>query len=146
MTLTMEDPFAAFPELAAYDYRFFQKAKDQAGLSFIIRPKSNSNLTRTGFNHIAPTPVNEGVTSDEPVAPTSTGRIFRRTTWTDPDSGESWQSLTNGIKHSPGLIVLLYRRRWDLENVYVRWLRRFLWQTRPLDEIQRILIKRYATL
>ena len=35
---------------------------------------------------------------------------------------------------------------WQFKNIYVRWLRRFLWQTRPLDEIQRILIKRYATL
>ena len=100
---------------AVIDYRFLQKAKDQAGLYFVTRPKSNSNLTRAGFNDIAPTPVNEGILSDELVAPTSTGRVIRRITWTDPDSGASWQYLTNEMKLPPGLIVLLYRRRWDLE-------------------------------
>lgn len=221
---------------AIIDYRFLQKAKDQAGLYFITRPKSNSNLTRVGFQGIAPTPVNQSVVSDELVAPTGTGRVIRRITWIDPDSGESWQYLTNEMKLSPGLIVLLYRRRWDLEKVYdqfknklhekkswasnptakaaqavflcllhnlmvcyeaelakagivnvaeekrrkkvltkrtarvekagrkmpliiagiqrltqrtvkfIRWLRRFLWQRRPLDNLLRILKQRYATL
>ena len=34
------------------------------------RPKSNSNPARSGFLDIAPIPVNEGVISDELVAPT----------------------------------------------------------------------------
>ena len=44
------------------------------------------------------------------------------------DSGEAWQYLTNEPERSgdsrrqmklpPGLMVLLYRRRWDLEKVY----------------------------
>ena len=221
---------------AIIDYRYLQKAKDQAGIYCITRPKSNSNLTRVAYLDIAPTAVNQGVTSDELVAPSSTGRVIRRITWTDPDSGESWPYLTNEMKLSPGLIVLLYRRRWDLEKVYdqfknkfqekkswassvtaksaqavflclvhnlmvcyeatlaaaglhntaeekrrkkvltdrtarvektgrkmpfiisgfqrltqrtvkfIRWLRRFLWQTRPLDDLLRILRKRYATL
>ena len=29
---------------------------------------------------------------------------------------------------------------------FIRWLRRFLWQTRPLDDLLLILKKRYATL
>lgn len=29
---------------------------------------------------------------------------------------------------------------------FIRWLRRFLWPTRPLDDLLRILRKRYATL
>ena len=221
---------------AIIDYRYLQKAKDQAGIYFITRPKSNSKFTRVGFNTIAPTPVNEGVTSDELVAPDGTGRAIRRITWVDPDTGESWQYLTNEMKLSPGLIVLLYRRRWDLEKVYdqfknkfhekkswassvtakaaqavflclvhnlmvcyeatlaeagvtntaeenrrkkvltkrtekveaagrkmpfiisgfqrltqrtvkfIRWLRRFLWQTHPVDDLLRILRKRYVRL
>ena len=59
------------------------------------------------------------------VAPTGTGRCLRRITWRDPDSGEVWSYLTNEperngdsrrqMKLPPGLIVLLYRRRWNLE-------------------------------
>jgi uncharacterized protein YdeI (YjbR/CyaY-like superfamily) len=221
---------------AIIDYRFLQKVKDQAGLYFITRPKSNSNLTRSGLNDIAPIPANEGVISDELVAPVSTARCIRRITWQDPDSGEAWQYLTNEMKLPPGLIVLLYRRRWDLEKVYdqfknklnekkswassvtakaaqavflcllhnlmvlfeagladsgitnqaeekrrqkvltertervektgrkmpliiagfqrltqrtlkfIRWLRSFFWQKRPLDELRLILKKRYAAL
>ena len=218
------------------DYRFLQKVKDQGGLYFITRPKSNSNLTRVGFQDITPTPVNQGVTSDELVAPGGTGRIIRRITWIDPDSGEAWQYLTNEMKLSPGFIVFLYRQRWNLEKVYdqfknklnekkswasnvtakaaqavflclldnlmvlfeaalaetgitnqaeekrrekvltertqrvgktdrnmpfiiagfqrltqrtvkfIRWLRSFFWQNRPLDELRLILKKRYAAL
>ena len=54
---------------AIIDYRFLRKVKDQGGLYFATRPKSNSNLTRSGINDIAPIPVNEGVLSDELVAP-----------------------------------------------------------------------------
>ena len=221
---------------AIIDYRFLQKVKDQGGLYFITRPKSNSNLTRSGLNDIAPVPVNEGVLSDELVAPAGTGRCIRRISWQDPDSGQAWQYLTNEMKLHPGLIVFLYRRRWDLEKVYdqfknklnekkswassitakaaqavflcllhnlmllceaglaatgitneaeekrrekvltertervektgrlmpliiagfqritqrtvkfIRWLRSFFWQNRPLDELRLILKKRYAAL
>jgi len=69
--------------------------------------------------------VNRGIISDEWVAPSSTGRVIRRITWTDPDSGQSWQYLTNEMKLSPCLIVLLYRRRWDLEKVYDQFKNKF---------------------
>lgn len=51
------------------DYRFLQKAKDQAWIYFVTSPKSNSKLTPTGFNDIAPTPINQSVTSDDLVPP-----------------------------------------------------------------------------
>ena len=70
------------------------------------------------MNDIAPIPVNEGILSDELVAPTGTGRCLRRITWRDLDSGELWSYLTNAMKLPPGLIVLLYRRRWDIEKTY----------------------------
>ena len=103
---------------AIIDYRFLQKVKDQGGLYSITRPKSNSNLTRSGFNDIASIAVNESVLSDKLVAPAGTGRCIRRITWRDPDSGEAWQYLTNEMKLPPGLIVFLNRRRWDLEKFY----------------------------
>lgn len=104
---------------AMLDFAWWQKAKDQKGLYFVTRPKSNTQLTRTGFNAYDTTdPVNAGVTNDELAAPAATGRLIRRITWTDPATGESWQFLTNQMTLQPGLIVLLYRRRWDIEKVY----------------------------
>ena len=56
--------------------------------------------------------------SDESGAPAATGRILRRLTWQDPDTGESWEYLTNEMTLAPGLIVLLYRRRRDIEKCF----------------------------
>ena len=81
-------PFILVWDRAIIDYRYLQKAKDQAGIYFITRPKSNSNLTGVAYQDIAPITVNQGVTSDELVAPGSTGRVIRRISWTDPDSGD----------------------------------------------------------
>ena len=81
-------------------YRFLQKVKDQGGLYFITRPKSNSSFTRSGLDDIAPIPVNEGILSDELVAPADTARSIRRITWRDPNSGQAWQYLTNEPERS----------------------------------------------
>ena len=104
---------------AIIDFAWWQKGKDTKGLYFITRPKSNTQLTRTGFNEYDPVdPVNAAILNDELAAPAATGRVLRRITWTDPASGESWLYLTNEMTLEPGLIVLHYRRRWDIEKTY----------------------------
>jgi len=104
---------------AALDFGFWQKAKDTAGLYFVSRPKSNTALTRCGFLPFdKQDPVNAGVLSDEQAGPEGTGKMIRRITWQDPDTGASWQFLTNEMTLAPGLMVLIYRRRWDIEKVF----------------------------
>ena len=104
---------------AIIDFEWWQAARNSKGLYFVTRPKSNTALTRVGFNEYNPAdPVNAGVISDELGAPASTSRIIRRITWTDPVSGAAWQYLTNEMTLPPGLVVLLYRRRWDIEKVF----------------------------
>ena len=104
---------------AIIDFAWWQKGKDTKGLYIITRPKSNTQLTRTGYNEYdRADPVNAGILSDELAAPAATARVLRRITWTDPATGESWQYLTNEMTLEPGLIVLLYRRRWDIEKTY----------------------------
>lgn len=101
------------------DYHYWQKAKDTAGLYFVSRPKSNTALMRCGFLPFdKDDPANAGVISDEQAAPAGTGKMIRRITWQDPDTGEEWQFLTNEMTLAPGLIVLIYRRRWDIEKVF----------------------------
>ena len=111
---------------AVLDFRFWQKARDTAGLYFVSRPKSNTNLVRGGLLPFERAdPVNAGVLSDEQGAPEGTGKLIRRITWLDPDTGGQWQFLTNEPEQSgdsrrqmtlaPGLIVLIYRRRRDIE-------------------------------
>jgi len=104
---------------AILDYPLWQKAKDTAGLYFVSRPKSNTNLMKCGFLPFdGADPVNAGVLSDEQAAPAGTGKMIRRITWQDPDTGEVWQFLTNEMTLAPGLIVLIYRRRWDIEKAF----------------------------
>jgi len=104
---------------AILDYQLWQKAKDTAGLYFVSRPKANTALMRCGFRPFdKEDPVNAGVISDEQAAPAGTGKMIRRITWQDPDTGEIWQFLTNEMTLAPGLIVLIYRRRWDIEKVF----------------------------
>lgn len=104
---------------AVLDFALWQNAKDTAGLYFVSRPKSNTALMRCGIRAVdAADPVNAGVLSDEEGAPAATARVIRRITWIDPDTGSEWQFLTNEMTLPPGLIVLIYRRRWDIEKVF----------------------------
>ena len=43
-------------------------------------------------------------------------------------------------------IITGFQRLTQRTVKFIRWLRRFLWQTRPLDDLLLILKKRYATL
>ena len=104
---------------AVLDFALWQKAKDTAGLYFVSRPKSNTALMRCGIRAVdAADPVNAGIISDEEGAPAATARVIRRITWCDPDTGTDWQFLTNEMTLPPGLIVLIYRRRWDIEKAF----------------------------
>ena len=44
------------------------------------------------------------------------------------------------------LIIAGIQRLTQRTVKFIRWLRRFLWQHRPLDDLLRILKQRYATL
>ena len=38
--------------------------------------------------------------------------------YTEPESGETYEFLTNEMDLPPGVVVELYRRRWDVEKVF----------------------------
>ena len=44
------------------------------------------------------------------------------------------------------LIIAGFQRLTQRTVKFIRWLRSFFWQNRPLDELRLILKKRYATL
>ena len=60
---------------------------------------------------------NRGVTEDRKIM-TRDGHRMRIVFYTEPESGESYEFLTNEMDLPPGVIVELYRRRWDLEKVF----------------------------
>jgi hypothetical protein len=104
---------------ACLDFAFWHQAKFQHGLYFISRPKENLSLQRGGeFPWERDDPVNAGVLHDEAVAPLSYSRHLRRITWQNPETGDPWQFLNNEHTLPPGLIVLLYLKRRDIEKVF----------------------------
>jgi len=104
---------------AGIDFRFWQKLKQSAGLYFISCEKKNMNLTRCGYRIFdRQDPRNDGVTADENVGPGSNGAIFRRITYIDPVEGVTYVYLTTEMTLPPGVLVLIYKQRWDIEKVF----------------------------
>jgi hypothetical protein len=60
---------------------------------------------------------NLGVTEDRRVM-TRDGHLMRIIRYTEPESGETYEFLTNEMDLPPGVIVELYRRRWEVEKVF----------------------------
>ena len=75
------------------------------------------------FDWIESVPVNEtdprnhGVTEDRRVR-TRDGHLLRIVYYTDPQTAEEYEFLTNEPDLPPGVIVELYRRRWEAEKVF----------------------------
>lgn len=104
---------------AGIDFVFWQKAKKTAGLYFISREKTNMTLLRGG--HIPferNDPRNEGVISDEQVGPSGNGEMLRRITYIDPVTETQYVYLTTEMTLPPGILVLIYKQRWDIEKVF----------------------------
>ncbi len=49
---------------------------------------------------------------------TREGHLLRIVGYTDPMSGEAYEFLTNEMDLPPGVLVELYRRRWEAEKVF----------------------------
>ena len=104
---------------AGIDFRQWFDWKHSAGIHFLSREKDNMNLEVLGKHPIdADDPANHGVLSDEMVA-TCCGLSVRRVIYQDPDTKIIYRYLTNLAETiPPGVIVLLYKVRWDVEKVF----------------------------
>lgn len=103
---------------AALDFGYWHRAKATAGVYFISRPKSNTRFEECGYRTLDPKDAaNEGIVSDEQGG-VGGGRMIRRITWINPDDGAHYVYLTNEMTLAPGLLVLIFRRRWDEEKVF----------------------------
>ncbi len=103
---------------AGIDFRQWHRWKQSAGIYFVSRPKENMTRDVVGRNRWEPeAPINQGVVDDVLVA-TSQGMAVRRVTYRDPVDGELFEFLTNEFELPPGLIVHLYRLRWDIEKTF----------------------------
>jgi len=62
-------------------------------------------------------PINQGVTADRVVVDRR-GIRLRKITYVNPCDGVEYVYLTNEMTLEPGLLVLLYKTRWEIEKVF----------------------------
>jgi hypothetical protein len=103
---------------ACIDYRLWFDLKNTYGVYFITMEKGNSAATVSSGNLVDRSDSrNEGVVSDH-LVDTSTGVQLRRIVYTNPRDGKTYTYLTNDFTLPAGVLVLLYKHRWDEEKVF----------------------------
>jgi len=103
---------------AVIDFGFWRRQKIAFGIYFISRNKENI----TPVHRVAQVvdyqdPRTAGVLKDERIGINNQGE-FRRITYEDAESGEIFEFLTSDLTLPPGVIVHLYRLRWNIEKVF----------------------------
>jgi hypothetical protein len=103
---------------ACIDYHLWYNLKDQHGIYFVTMEKENSAAYEVSGNLVDHSdPKNEGVISSHLVG-TSNQIQLRRIVYKNPKDGKVYTYLTNDVTLPPGLIVLIYKQRWDIEKVF----------------------------
>ena len=103
---------------AGIDFAYWKRCRQECALYFISRVKENMV-----FDWIESVPWdqsdarNHGVTEDRRVR-TREGHLLRIVYYTDPQTGEKYEFLTNELDLPAGVIAELYRRRWEAEKVF----------------------------
>jgi hypothetical protein len=103
---------------AGIDYGYWKRCRQECAVYFLSRVKENMvfdwlESVEWDRNDAR----NHGVTGDRRVMAEG-GHKLRIVYYTDPRSGESYEFLTNEMDLPPGVIVELYRRRWEAEKVF----------------------------
>jgi hypothetical protein len=102
---------------AAVDLAFWQERK-ASGIYFLSLRKAGMCLELVRSRDIDRSqPINQGVLSDR-VVQDRRGIVVREITFENPCDGQVYVYLTNEMTLAPGLLVLLYKTRWDIEKVF----------------------------
>ena len=102
---------------AGVDFPFWS-ARKASGIYFLSLRKENMCLEVETHRIIDVTqPINQGVTSDRVVTDRRDIRV-REITFCNPCDGAVYVYLTSEMTLEPGLLVLLYKTRWEIEKVF----------------------------
>jgi hypothetical protein len=103
---------------AGIDFAFWKRCRQECAVYFLSRVKENLVFDWIDSRHWdRDDPRNRAVTEDRRVM-TRQGLLLRVIYYTDPVSGEAFEFLTNEPDLPPGVLVELYRRRWEAEKVF----------------------------
>jgi hypothetical protein len=103
---------------AGIDFGFWKRCRQECAVYFLSRVKENMVFDWIeSRDWDRSDPRNRAVTEDRRVM-TREGLLLRIIYYTDPLSGEAFEFLTNETDLPPGVLVELYRRRWEAEKVF----------------------------
>ena len=103
---------------AGIDFDYWKRCRQECAVYFLSRAKENMILEwEKSRDWNRPDERNHGVWEDIQVR-TRAGHTLRLICYLDPVSGEAFEFLTNEMDLPPGVLVELYRRRWDAEKVF----------------------------
>jgi len=104
---------------AGIDFSYWDRCRRESAAYFISRVKEHMVFAWTQDAVWDPAdPVNRGVFVDCQVQSRDGHHQLRRIMYQDPLTGTVYQFLTNEPDLPPGVIVELYRRRWEAEKVF----------------------------
>ena len=102
---------------AGVDLAFWQERK-ASGIYFLSQRKAGMRLELEQERAIDVTqPINQGVQRDR-VVRDRRGLRVREITFENPCDGKGYVYLTSEMTLEPGLLVLLYKTRWEIEKVF----------------------------
>jgi len=103
---------------AGIDFDFWKRCRQECAVYFLSRMKENMVLEwQQSSDWDRSDPRNHGVQEDIRVR-TRTGHPLRLICYLHPASGEAFEFLTNEMDLPPGVLVELYRQRWNVEKVF----------------------------
>lgn len=103
---------------AGIDFQFWKRCRHECAVYFISRAKEG--MVYDWIESRLPDKTdrrNRGVAEDR-VVMTREGHRMRIIFYTEPETGKSYEFLTNEMDLPAGVIVELYRRRWEVEKVF----------------------------
>jgi hypothetical protein len=103
---------------AGIDFDYWKRCRQECAVYFLSRAKENMVLEwGESYEWDQADPRNRGVWGDWRVK-SREGHLLRLVCYIDPASGKAYEFLTNEPDLPPGVLVELYRRRWDVEKVF----------------------------
>ena len=103
---------------AGIDFDYWKRCRQECAVYFLSRMKENMVFDWIqSVSWDSADARNHGVTEDRRVK-TCQGHLLRIVSYSDPQTGEHYEFLTNEPDLPAGVVVELYRRRWEAEKVF----------------------------
>ena len=103
---------------AGIDLKFWHRCRRECAIYFVSRLKENMVMAWVADGPLdRQDPRNHGVLLDWRVR-SRDGQLLRVVTYQEPVGGEVYEFLTNQLDLPAGVVVELYRRRWEVEKVF----------------------------